>query len=82
MLSIFVTLDVFKLDKSKEVNDEQATNMSVIVVTLDVLKLDKSKEVKFKQLENIYDIVLTQDVSKFDNETFHLLIPKSYSILI
>ena len=36
-----VTLDVLKLDKSKDFNDEHEENIEFIVVTLNVLKLDK-----------------------------------------
>ena len=47
---MLITLDVLKLDKSKEVNDEQSENISLILVTLDVSKLDKSKEVNDEHL--------------------------------
>ena len=46
--SILVTLDVLKLDKSKEYNP-QPSNILPIIVTLLVLKLDKSKVVKLLQ---------------------------------
>ena len=49
MLLIVLTLDVLKLDKSKEINDEQPTKISLIVVILDALKLDKFNEFNFEQ---------------------------------
>jgi hypothetical protein len=40
---------VLKLDKSKEIKDEQETNIPLIYFTFDVLKLDKFNEVKEEQ---------------------------------
>ena len=50
MLCISVTVEVLKLDKSKEVNDEQSENILDIDVTIEVVKLDKSNEVNDEQL--------------------------------
>ena len=47
-------MDVLKLDKSKEVNDEHPQNIDSIVVTLNVLKLEKFKEVNDEHPSNIY----------------------------
>ena len=44
---------MLKLDKSKEINDEQSENILNIVLTFDELKLDKSKEINFEQTLNI-----------------------------
>ena len=49
MQSIFVTLLVSKLDKSKVVRDEHSLNIQSILVTLLVLKLDKSRVVRDEQ---------------------------------
>ena len=50
---MLITLLVLKLDKFKEVKEEQLENIPLILVTLLVLTLDKFKEVKEEQLENI-----------------------------
>ena len=56
MSVIVVTLDVSKLDKSKEVNDEHPENILDIYATLDVLKLDKSISVILTQSLNIFEV--------------------------
>ena len=56
MFFIMVTLDVLKLDKSKEYNDEHPKNIDFIVVTLDVSKLDKSISIIFSQFQNIVSV--------------------------
>ena len=50
---IYFTLLVLKLDKFKEVKEEQLKNIHLILVTLLILKLDKFKEVKEEHRENI-----------------------------
>ncbi len=42
-MSILLTLDILKLDKSNEVKLEQLLNILVIFLTCDVSKLDKFK---------------------------------------
>ena len=44
-----VTIEVLKLDKSNEINDEQSENILDIDVTIEVLKLDKFNEVNDEQ---------------------------------
>ena len=46
-------MDVLKLDKSKEINDEHLENIYLIDITLDVLKLDKFKEINDEHSSNI-----------------------------
>ena len=46
MENIKLTLLLLKLDKFKEVKEEQKENIPLILLTLIVLKLDKFKEVK------------------------------------
>ncbi len=42
---MLVTLDVMKLNKFNEINDEQLLNIEVISFTFEVSKLDKSNEI-------------------------------------
>ena len=45
ILFVFVSWEVSKLDKFKEVNDEQETNISFISITFEVTNFDKFNEV-------------------------------------
>ena len=60
-------MDVSKLDKSNEVNDEQFLNIQSIPLAREVLKLDKFKDVNDEHPLNILSIFLTLDVSKMIN---------------
>ncbi len=67
MKSKVVTLEVSKLDKSKDNKDLQSENIWPNPVTWEVLKLDKSKYSNEEQFQNILCILsVTFDVSKFD----------------
>ena len=46
---MFVTEDVSKDDRSREVRELQLKNIAAMLQTLDVSKLDKSREVKEEQ---------------------------------
>jgi len=50
---------VSKLERSREVKDEQSLNISPILVTLEVSKLERSREVKDEQSLNILLIPVT-----------------------
>ena len=48
-----VTLDVSKLERSREVRDSQPLNMKFMLVTLAVSKLERFREVREKQNPNM-----------------------------
>ena len=50
MPTISVTREVFQLDTSKEVREEQPLNIKTILVTREIFQLDTSKEVKEEQI--------------------------------
>ena len=80
----YKTFEVLKLDKSKEVKNEQPENILSISSTLEVLKLDKSNEVKIEQSANIECIFVTSEVSKLDkfNELSDLQLQNIFSIKV
>jgi hypothetical protein len=43
---MLVTLEVLKLERSREVREEAYLNMELMLVTLEVLKLERSREVR------------------------------------
>ena len=62
--SIFVTLIVLKLDKSRNDNEEHFKNIPNIFLTFFVIKVDKFNEDKEEQYENILFISVTSFVLK------------------
>ena len=63
---IWITLDVLKDDKSKDINEVQRVNIRDIRVTDDVLKFEKSIFVKALHFKNIKVISVTNEASKCD----------------
>ena len=49
-MPILVTVEVLKPDASRDVSDEQPTNILLILVTLDVTNPDTSSDVSDEQL--------------------------------
>ena len=66
IFSIFITLEVSKLDKSSFFIDEQLSNISFMYSTFSVLKELISSSFKFFMSLNIPDIFFTFEVSNFD----------------
>jgi hypothetical protein len=53
MLFIYSTFEVSKLERSREVKEQQPWNIYLISSTFEVSKLKRSREVKEQQPENI-----------------------------
>ena len=66
ILSISLTLEVLKLDKSRLVNLKQLKNILPILITLEVSNDDKSREVNDLQVKNILPIFVTLEVPNDD----------------
>ena len=49
-MSIYSTFEVFQLDRSNVVSEEQPVNIEVISLTLEVFQLDKFIDFKFIKL--------------------------------
>ena len=64
---MFCTFSVLKLERLREVNFWQSSNILLMSCTFSVLKLERSREVKLKQSSNIPLIVVTSDVLRFVN---------------
>ena len=64
---ISVTFEVSKLERSREVKEEQPENILFIFVTLEVSKLEKSIEVKEEQELNIPLMSVTCEVLRCSN---------------
>ena len=54
-----MTIEVLKLDKFNEVNDEHPENILSKFVIFEIFKLDISNETKEEQPENIFSIYIT-----------------------
>lgn len=64
MLLILVTLEVTKLERSREAKEEQPKNILSIRETFEVSKLERSIVFKSEQSENMPIIFVTFEVSK------------------
>ena len=66
---MFVTAEVLKLERFKDVKPEQPENIALISVTLEVLKLEtlRDDDRKLEQSLNILLIFVTSEVLRFSS---------------
>ena len=70
---MFVTAEVSKDDRSREVSDEQPLNMPPMSVTAEVSRPDRSRDASDEQPENMEEHVLTDTLGSMTADLMELL---------